>query len=101
MGTAHKGSPSGPSALVKTSVSVVVGTVNAATVSRVTAALAALRATDLVVVNPRSTLTANVGFAGARVSAAGVIEVALVNPTVGALTPATQVFDVVIQRFTS
>lgn len=101
MGTKHKGSPSGPEALVKTSVAMALGTVLTAAVSRVTATLTGLRTTDLVVVNPRSTMVANIGLVGARCSAADVIEVSVINPTAGSLTPGAQTLDVVIQRFTS
>lgn len=102
MGTKHRGSPSGPLELEKVSVDIDFGTVNSATVKRVTAALAGLRTTDLVLVEPNANFVGvDIGLAGARVSAAGVIEIALVNPTGGNITAGAQTMRVEIQRFTN
>lgn len=102
MGTTHRGSPSGPLDLQKTTVDIDFGTLSPATVKRVTAALVGLRTTDLVVVEPNANFVGvDIGLVGARVSAAGVIEVSLINPTGGSITAGSQTLRVEIQRFTS
>lgn len=99
-GTKGRGAPSGPLRLEKTSVAVVFGSPGAAAVTRVTATLTGLRTTDLVEVNPPTGVIANIGFVGARVSAANVIEVWVVNPTAAPIVLGTVTLGVVINRFT-
>lgn len=96
----HKGSPSGPYATEKTTVSINFANLDPATVKRVTAALTGLRTTDMVVSGlPAAFAIANVGVAGARCTAADVVEVALSNPTAGTITVNTVVMDITILRF--
>lgn len=101
-GIKGRSAPSGPRALTKASSTITFGTsVATKAIMRVTGALSGLRVTDRVVVNPRAGVAANLGIVGARVNAADVIEVWVVNPTVADINAgASLVVDVVIQRFT-
>lgn len=102
MGTKHRGSPSGPADLEKTTVAVAFGSVSTKTVKRVTATLLGLRTTDIVDVQSHLNFVGvDIGIAGARVSADDEIEVSLVNPSAGTVTASTQTLTVLIQRFTS
>lgn len=69
------------------------GSVAAATVAEQTFAVAGLRTTDKVFVDPPAIGNAT-GLAGSRVSAADTLAVRFVNPTAGALTPTAGVYTV-------
>lgn len=95
----RRGSPSGPVATEKTTVSIEHGDATAAAVTVATGTISGLRTTDEVVVNPPSTLPATLAVGAPYVSAANTISVPLVNPTAGAITAGTNTWDVTILRF--
>ncbi len=90
-------SPSGPKSSYKKSVTLAALTAAASDATEMTAAVAGARVNDRVVANPTADLPAGVGFAGARVSAAGIIAIAVGNFTTAAVT-FTSTWDVEIIR---
>lgn len=76
-----RASPSGPAAIEKKSVTIQTGVVPATDRAESTIALAGLKTTDLVVVNPTAALPAAISIAGCRVSAADTLAVTWNNPT--------------------
>lgn len=71
--------------------------VAAATVAEQTFTVTGLTTADKVIVN-QPALANSVGIAGARVSAADTLAIRFVNPTAGALTPASGVYTVLAIR---
>lgn len=100
MGTKTRSSPSGPTFGEKHTVTFAMGDITAATVKRVTAAVPGVRLTDIVIVNWPVLATA-LGNCGARVSAAGVVEISGVNPTAGPLTAGDLVCKVLVSKFST
>ncbi|MFA5388093.1 MAG: hypothetical protein WC322_06970 [Candidatus Paceibacterota bacterium] len=94
----RRGSPSGPKAMQKATVAFAAGTLTSQTVKTFTQPLAGARATDRVVVNSAG-LPNNVGLAGARISAAGAVEIRLVNPTVADIAGGNVTMDCVLLTF--
>lgn len=101
MSTKHRSSPSGPLAGEKLqTVLLDHGSVVAATVNVASVTVASVRTTDVVrAVN--SLQKTGLGFAGARISAAGVVDISLVNPTAGAITTGTVTYTLEIGPYTS
>lgn len=75
----QRSAPSGPLSARKYTVAVVHGTIATATFAEATVAVAGAQITDLVTVNSVGALPALTGVVGARVSAAGVVAVRMVN----------------------
>lgn len=76
--------------------------INPASVATITTAeqtftLAGLKTTDFVVVS-KPTLTAGLGIAGARVSAADTLAITFVNPTAGSVDAGSETYRVLILR---
>ena len=71
--------------------------VAAATTAEQTVTVTGLKTTDLVFVR-KPTLTAGLGIAGARVSAADTLAITFVNATAGALDPGSEVYQVLVVR---
>jgi hypothetical protein len=101
MGTKTRSSPSGPTMGEKYTVTFPMGDITAASIKRVTAAVPGVRLTDIVVVNWPSVGVTAVGNAGARVSAAGVVEISGINPTAGTLTGGDLVCKVLVAKFST
>jgi hypothetical protein len=95
----HRVSPTGRKSNEKKTVSITTGSLVNNTVTEVTAALAGLSTTDIVVVNAAAALTTNVGICGARCSAAGVLAVSFVNPTAATIASFTPSLRVAVQHF--
>ena len=79
------------------SLAVTPASVAAATVAEQSFALAGLAVSDVVYVSMPAVASA-VAIVNARVSAAGTLTVAYVNPTAGALVPAAGTYQVVVSR---
>lgn len=95
----HRTSSSGPKASERRTVAVTTGNLSASTNTEVTVALSGLVTTDVVTVNPTAALSANVGIAGARCSAAGVLAVTFNNPTTQAIASSTPTLRVNIVKY--
>lgn len=95
----RRGSPSGPKAMQKAQLAFAAGILSSQSVKTFTQPLAGARTTDRVVVNSNAALPANVGLAGARISAAGAIEIRLVNPTVADIAGGNVTMDCVLLVF--
>lgn len=77
--------------------SITPSSVTAATVAEQTFTVTGLTTADKVFVN-QPALANSVGIAGARVSAADTLAIRFVNPTAGALTPASGTYTVLAIR---
>lgn len=96
------GSPSGPEALRKVaSVRITYATIATNSGATVTAAVAGLRTTDMVLLNPTAALPTGVAIGAAWPSAAGVMSVTLVNGTAALVTAGFRTVNVSVQRYTS
>lgn len=101
MSTKRRGSPSGPEATEKIQVAVDHGTITAVTVDVATVTVTDARTTDTVVAMSNAALKTGLFMAGARVSAAGEVEIYVGNPTAGNITTGTVTYDLTFGKFTS
>lgn len=96
----RRSSPSGPAVSTKTTAAIDHGDVTAVTVKEASVTVSGLRTTDMVTVNPPAALAGNLAVAGAHVSAANTLTVALSNPTASTITAGSNTWSVCIHRFT-
>lgn len=102
MSTKRRGASSGPLAFEKLQVAVDHGTITAATVDVATATVTDARTTDTVRAMSNAALKTNLLMAGARVSAAGEVEIYVGNAqAIGNLTTGTVTYDLTFTKFTS
>lgn len=73
----------------------------ASTTSEQTVTVTGLLAGDIVLSVIKPTLTAGIGVAGARVSAANTLAVTFVNPTAGTPDPGSETWGVVVMTATA
>lgn len=97
----NRAGASGPDAIRKANVTLSATTINSYTSGTITFAFANARTTDVACVNPKAALTAGLGIAGIRVSAAGVITLTVLNGTAAAANLGALNCDVTVQRFSS
>lgn len=100
-GEVRRGSPSGPKAMQKAQLAFAAGTLTSQTVKTITQTLTGARTTDRVLVNSAAALPTNVMLGQARISAAGVITLQLVNPTVADIAGGNMTLDIVMLQFTA
>jgi hypothetical protein len=102
MSTVRRGSPSGPEALRKlTTIALTYATIATNSGATVTAAVAGLRTTDMVTLNPTAALPTGVAIGSAWPSAAGVMSVQLVNGTAALVTAGAATVNVGIEKYTT
>lgn len=100
-GDTRRGSPSGPKAMQKAQLAFAAGTLTSQTVKTVTQLLTGARTTDRVVVNSAAALPSNVMLGSARISAANVVTLYIVNPTAADIAGGNMTVDAVLLQFTA
>jgi hypothetical protein len=90
--------PAGAPNIYKKRVEINYGTIVTVVNEEGTAAFAEADAADGVVASPTAALPAGLAYGGARVSATGVVSIAIANLTAGTLTPNTLTFDVYLTK---
>jgi hypothetical protein len=101
MSNNHRVSPTGRKAGYRRTVTVATGSLVTQSVTVVTAALTGLATTDVVCVNPTTTLAAGVGVAYAMCAAANVLSVAFINPTAATIATSNASLRVDVRKYTA
>lgn len=100
-GDVRRGSPSGPKAMQKVQVGLAAGTLTSQTTKVVTFTCTGARTMDRIVVNSNAALPTNVAIGGARISAANVVSLSLVNPTAADIAGGNMTIDCVLLQFSA